>query len=272
MQTLGTALALLLWALAAAVSFTYGVRAVVTGERLPPADPDARGGRLAQAVGAYCRELLVTAGLLALWPLGLIPTRLFSRPGQGSPILLVPGSAMTWTACIPLSLWLSRQLPNPLCVVSCNPLWAPPERVAAVLADRVRTVSMVADDAPVHVIGFGDGALAIQLAAGRDATLPLGRLVTVAAPVRPARMGVFLPGGAARHSGIEEAPLARPVLAVRSAGDNVVFADETASGEADATMTLATEGHLSTWISPRSWRAAARVLAEAPAPEPPADA
>jgi hypothetical protein len=272
MHILGTALSLLLWALAAAVLFTYGVRAVVTGERLPPADPDARGGRLAQAVGAFCRELLVTAGLLAMWPLGLIPTRLFSRPGEGSPILLVPGSAMTWTACIPLSLWLTRQLPNPLCVVSCNPLWAPPERVAAILADRVRTVSMVADDAPVHVIGFGDGGLAMRLAVGRDVTLPVGKLVTIAAPVRPARMGVFLPGGADRHAGLAEAPLARPDLAVRSEGDNVVFADESTPTLAGATMTLATEGHLSAWISPRSWRAAARILADTPDAEVATDA
>lgn len=272
MQILGTALALLLWALVASVLFTYGVRAVVTGERLPPADPDAPGGRLAQAAGAFCRELLVTAGCVALWPLGLIPTRLFSRQGEGSPILLVPGSAMTWTACIPLSLWLTRQLPNPICVVSCNPLWAPPERVAALLADRVRTVSMVADDAQVHVIGFGDGALAMRLALGRDATLPVGKLVTVAAPARRARMAVFLPGGAARHAGLEEAALARPALVVRSAGDNVVFADETATVAADATMTLATEGHLSTWISPRCWRAAALLLADTPVAETPADA
>jgi len=266
MHTLVNAMALILWALAATVLFTYGVRAVVTGERLPPADPDARGSRLAQAAGAFCRELVITAGLLALWPLGLIPTRLFSRTGEGSPILLVPGSAMTWTACIPLTMWLTRQLPNPLCVVSCNPLWAPPERVAAFLADRVRTLSMVADGAPVHVVAFGDGALAMLLAAGRDPSLPVGKIVTVAAPRKAARMGVFFPGGAARHAGLDTASLAHPALAVRSEGDNVVFPDETAVAEHHGgTMTLSTEGHLSTWISPRSWRAAARVLADPPA-------
>ncbi len=272
MQVVATALVLLLWALAAGVAFTYGVRAAVTGQRRPPADPDAPGGHLAQALGAYCRELVVTALLLALWPLGLIPTRLFSRTGDGSPILLVPGSGMTWTACIPLSMWLTRQVSNPLCLVSCTPLRAPPERVAAFLADRIRTVSMVADNAPVHVIALGDGALATLLAAGRDPDLAVGKIVTVAAPLRPSRMGVFLPGGVARYGGLEASELATPALAVRSLGDNVVMPDESAPAEGTPTMTLQTEGHLSSWISPRCWRAAAALLTEAPSEDPTEDA
>lgn len=272
MQLVGTALVLLLWALAAVVAFTYGVRAAITGHRRPPADPDAPGGHLAQAAGAYCRELVITAGLLALWPLGLIPTRLFSRTGDGSPILLVPGSTMTWTACLPLSLWLTRQLPNPLCVVSCTPLRAPPERMAAFLADRIRTVSMVADNAPVHVIALGDGALATLLAAGRDPSLAVGKIITVAAPLRSTRMGVFLPGGTARYAGLEEAQLATPALAVRSLGDNVVMPEESQPADDTPTLILHTEGHLSCWISPRSWRAAADLLRETPTEEDPTNA
>ena len=272
MQTVGTALALLLWALAAAVLFTYGVRAAVTSARLPPADPDAPGTRTAQAVGAFCRELVITVGLLALWPFGLIPPRLFSRSGTGAPVLIVPGSAMTWTACVPLSMWLTRQIPNPLCVVSCTPLRASPERVAVFLADRIRTVSMVADNLPVHVIALGDGGLATLLAAGRDPTLPVGKIVTVAAPLRRARMGVFLPGGSARYAGLEEAPLARPALAVRSEGDNVAFPDETRTDDDQDTLTLHLEGHLSCWINPRSWRAATLALAARPQQSDPADA
>ncbi len=254
------ALCLAFWALFAAVVFTYGVRAVTAGERLPAPDPTQTGGRLAQAVGAACREF-VLAGLTTLaWPVGLVPPRLFAARGRGAPILLVPGAGMTWTACVPLGAFLRRQLPCPVAYVSHRPLGAPPERVAAMLADRIRILSSVADDEPVHVIGLGEGGLAALLAAGRDASLPVGHIVTIASPRTAAAVGVFLPGGMARFHGLADATLAAPALAVRSAGDNLVSDHESLPPEGTPTLDLAVAGHLGCWYSPLVWRAAVAAL------------
>jgi hypothetical protein len=254
------AVCLALWALFAAVAFTYGVRAVVSGARLPAPDPAQPGGALAQALGAACRELVLTALTALAWPVGLVPARLFGVRGTAAPILLVPGACMTWTSCLPLRAFLRRQLPNSIAHVSCRPLAAPPERVATFLADRIRVLSSLADGAPVHVIGLGEGGLAALLAIGRDPTLPVGRVVTVATPRRAAAMGVFLPGGMARYHGLDGAPLARPTLAVGSAGDNLVSDDESRPPEGTATLELVVDGHLSCWYSPRVWRAALAAL------------
>ena len=264
MLWIGIALGIVLWSYALAVGFTYGARAVVTGDRIPPPDRSEAGGARAQALGAAARELVVSALTVAIWPLGLIPPRLQRRRGDGAPILIVPGATMTWTACLPLATWLARRLDNPIAVVSCTPLFGPPERVASFLTDRIHTLSGVADGAPVHVIGLGEGGLSLRLAAGLDETLPIGKLVTVAAPTMPPRMGVFLPGGTARYKGLGQVALAHPDLGVRSDGDNLVMPGESNLPEGCAELILPTDGHLSTWYSPRTWREVLQILANTP--------
>ena len=85
-------------------------------------------------------------------------------------------------------------------------------------------------------------------------------------------MGVFLPGGIARYEGLDVSILARPALAVRSEGDAVVFPEESRPDGEGETLTLHLEGHLSCWISPRTWRAAALTLADPRSDGPAADA
>lgn len=254
------AICLLLWAFAAVVVFTYGARAVVTGERLPAAGPGGSASPRAQALGAVARELVWAALTVGAWPLGLVPPRLLHAQGVGSPVLLVPGAAMTWAACLPLASWLRRKLPNPIAMLSAVPLTASPARRVAMLADRIRTLSALADGAPVHVVGLGEGGLALLLAAGHDESLPLGTAITVATPLRRPRMGIFLPGGSARYDGLERAALATPDLAIRSAGDNLVMPDESAPAGEVRQLSMAADGHLSCWYSPRTWGAIAHLL------------
>jgi len=260
MLSFGLVVCVLLWSYALAVGFTYAARALVTGDRVPSPDRDARGGAWAQAIGAATRELVVSALTLVAWPLGLVPPRLQWRRGNGSPILIVPGTSMTWTACVPLASWLGRRLDNPIAVVSSTPLFGPPDRVAAFLADRIRTLSGVADGAPVHVIGLGEGGLSLRLAAGLEDDLPVGKLITIAAPTTPPRMGVFLPGDTDRYRGLGQLPLATPDLGIRSGGDNLVMPGESNLPEGCDELLLATDGHLSTWYSPRTWSAVRHML------------
>jgi len=263
MLWIGIALCVALWAYAVAVGFTYCVRAVVTGDRFPAPDPEAAGGARAQALGAAARELVVSALTVAAWPLGLVPPRLQWRQGTGSPILIVPGAAMTWTACLPVATWLARRVDNPIAMVSCTPLHGPPDRVAEFLVERIRTLSEVADGAPVHVIGLGEGGLALRLTRGLDGTLPLGKLATVAAPTTPPRMGIFLPGGTDRYRGLGQLQQVRPHLSVRSDADNLVMPGESNLLYVGEELTLQGNGHLSTWYSPRTWRALARLFGPA---------
>ena len=264
MLWIAIAICVVLWGYALAVGFTYGARAVVTGDRVPPPDRAVAAGARSQACGAAARELVVSALTAAVWAFGLVPPRLQMRRGEGSPILIVPGATMTWTACLPLAKWLERRLENPIAVVSCTPLLGPPQRVASFLSDRIHTLSGVADGAPVHVIGLGEGGLSLRVARGLDETLPIGKLVTVAAPTTPPRMGVFLPGGTARYKGLGQVPLARPDLGIRSDGDNLVMPGESNLPDGCEELILPTDGHLSTWYSPHTWRAILRLLIDPP--------
>jgi len=260
MLCIAIAICLLLWAFAGVVVFTYGARAVVTGQRLPAADPRWSASPRAQALGAVARELVLGALTLAAWPLGVVPPRLLHAQGEGSPILLVPGAAMTWTTCLPLASWLRRKLPNPIALMSAVPLSAPPARRVAVLADRVRTLSALADGAPVHVVGLGEGGLALLLAMGNDDSLPVGTTITVAAPLRRPRMGIFRRGGRARYADLEKAPLGVADLVIRSEGDNLVMPDESRPAEGVRQLSMTVDGHLGCWYSPRTWGAIAHLL------------
>ena len=258
------ALTALFWALVAAVTFTYLARAVVVGRRW--VEPEAGGaGPAATTLGSGCRELVLAGLTLLAWPVGLVPNRLFSQPGRGDPILLVPGALMTWSACLPLRWYLKARLPNPVAQVSCAPLFGSPVRMAARLGDRIRTLARVSEGGRVHVIALGEGGLATLIAQRDDPALPVGQVVTVAAPAAAPAAGsrvgrVFLPGGASRYDGIGDS-LPSPTLAIRSEGDNLVLPDESWPDAApEDVLTLATHGHLSTWYSPRTWQAALDAL------------
>ncbi len=247
----------LFWAPVAGVLFTYGVRAAVARRRWPEAGPGPRPGPRAVVVGAVVREVALAGATALAWPLGVVPSRLVASPGIGAAVLVVPGAAMTWPACLPLALWLRRRVDNPVHVVSGSVLLRPPPRVAGRLAATIRALARSSGGA-VHVIALGEGGLAALRARRDDPDLPLERLVTVATPFRAPRMGVFLPGAMARY---EEAPAAlAPDHAVRSEGDNVVMSDESTPPPDTPTTTLWALGHLSTWYSPACWDPALEAL------------
>ena len=53
-------LSILFWVLVLAVGFTYGVRAVISGRRLPPPSPRSQAGPRAAGLGAWIRETVLT--------------------------------------------------------------------------------------------------------------------------------------------------------------------------------------------------------------------
>lgn len=259
MRTLLWVLTALFWGLLVAVLWTYTTRAVVVRQRLvPPAEP----GRcpVAATFGAIAREFVLAGLTLLAWPVGLLPIRVFSQAGRGDPILVVPGALMTWTACLPLRWYLRSRIPNPIVPLSHMPLWGPPDRAAARLADRIHTLARLSSGGRVHVIAMGEAGLATLLAMNADPQLPVGSVVTVGAPFAPPRFGsVFLPGGTRRYP-FEEGSVPAPTRAIRSAGDNLVLPDESRPPEGTDTVTLASDGHLSTWYSPRTWQLAKEAL------------
>ncbi len=253
-------LSALFWALLAVVLWTYATRAVVVRQRLvPPAEP----GRcpVAATLGAAAREFVLAGLTLLAWPVGLVPIRVFSQAGAGDPVVLVPGAGMTWTACLPLRWYLRSRIPNPIVQLSHVPWWGPPERAAARLADRIHTLGRISTTARVHVVAMGEGGLAVLLAMKADPSLPVGSVITVGAPFSPPRFGsVFLPGGPDRYP-VGRESLPAPSLAIRSAGDNLVFPDESRPPEGSDAVTLASDGHLSLWYSPRTWQRVREALA-----------
>jgi hypothetical protein len=249
----------LFWGLLTAVLFTYLTRAVVVGRRTVPVARDD-GSRAVATVGAFAREFVLAALTLASWPLGLVPIRIFSAEGRGTPIVLIPGALMTWTACLPLRWFLRARVDNPVVLLGYTPLWGSPVRAAERLGDRIRTLARLAPEGQVHLIAFGEGGLAALGAMAADPELPVARLVTIATPFVAPRMGrVFLPGGAERYPA-DPTDLPAPSRAIRSAGDNLVLPDESQPPEGTDTVTFASDGHLSTWYSPQAWQRALEAL------------
>jgi len=249
----------LFWGLLTAVLFTYLARAVVVGRRTVPVAGEGRSPTVA-TLGAFAREFVLAALTLASWPLGLLPIRVFSQEGRGVPIVIVPGALMTWVAGLPMRWFLRARVDNPIVLLGHSPLWGPPTRAADRLADRIRTLARLSPEGQVHVIALGEGGLAALHALAVDPALPVAKLVTVATPFAPPRMGrVFLPGGAGRYPA-DLPSLPPPARAIRSAGDNLVHPDESEPPEGTDTVTFASDGHLSLWYSPRTWQRALEAL------------
>lgn len=250
MLTALTILAAVFWAFVAAVGFSYLARAAATGRRLPPPGPR-------EGLGAAIRELGLTLVTALLWPVGWLPWRVGRRYGEGAPVLLVPGVGLTWSAAIPLAIYLRGRRRNPVAPMSYAPLLGSPARAAGRIAERIRFLASTADGGRVDVVAMGEAGLALALARRDDPALPVGAVITVGAPTRAPRMGVFLPGGMARYGGEpgELEGLPAPDLAVRSDGDNWVLPDESAPAEGVATRSWDRDGHLGTWYAARTWHA-----------------
>jgi hypothetical protein len=256
-----TILSATFWALAAGVGFTYLTRAAITGRRWPPREPTAGAGVRASGLGAAIKELGLLLLTLALWPVGLLPWRLGRRHGEGTPVLVIPGVGLTWAAALPWTIFLHGRRPNPVAPMS-YPLLAPPARAAVRIAERVRLLAGTADDGRVDVVAMGEAGLGLRLALAQDPALPVGTAITVGAPTRAPRMGVFLPGGMARYGATPEELEGLPGLdlVVRSVGDAVVLPDESHPGDGGEVCSWQAEGHLGTWYAARTWAAALAAL------------
>ncbi len=266
-------LSALFWVLVLAVGFTYGVRAVISGQRLPPPSPRNPAGPRAAGLGAWIRETVLTLLTVAAWPVGVLPAAWVSDKGRGRTVLLVPGAWMTWTSCLPFHLWLRARRRDPVAMASYGPLGSAPRSAAGRLSARIRDVAE-ASGSDVAVVALGDAGRAAMRALELDPELPCDCLVTVCTPLRRPRLGVLLPGGAQRYDRDEEGndlPWSRlPDLVIRSEGDNLVMADESLPDGSCPVRSLSSAGHLSCWYSPWTWRLALDAIdppAEDPTPE-----
>lgn len=254
-----TILSATFWALAAAVGFTYLTRAAITGRRWPPCEPPA--GVRASGLGAAIKELGLLLVTIALWPVGLLPWRFGQWSGEGTPVLVIPGVGLTWAAALPWTLFLHGRRPNPVAPMS-YPRLVSPSRAAVHIAERIRLLAASAGAGRVDVVAMGEAGLGLRLAMAQDPALPVGTAITVAAPTRAPRMGVFLPGAMARYGTDPEEleGLPGPDLAVRSEGDALVLPDESLPAGGGPVCSWQTDGHLGTWYAARTWSAALAAL------------